>query len=203
MSRNFELLQSFGKEGMLLDATAIAEIDQKVRRPASEPVAAKEPQLKLEPKEREELTKLAQRIFLHPGTEAPRVVVFAATEPGNGCSSICACAAELLAAQVSGSVCVVDANLGNPGLHRQFAVENLYGLADALRGADPLLKFARVMSRSNLWLVSGGSSAEAALPLLSSDGMRKRIAELRAGVDYVLIDASAINVSNDAAVSGQ
>jgi Mrp family chromosome partitioning ATPase len=198
MSRNFELLQTLGKEGMLLDAAAAALIDQKTHIPASEPVVAKEPQLKLEPKEREELTKLAQRIFLHPGTEAPRVVVFAATEPGNGCSSICACAAELLAAQVSGSVCLVDANLRNPGLHRQFAVENLYGLADALRGSEPLLKFARAMSRSNLWLVSCGSSAEAALPLLSSGGMRRRIAELRAAVDYVLIDASAMNVSNDA-----
>ena len=92
----------------------------------------------------------------------------------------------------------MDANLRNPGLHRQFAVENLYGLADALQGSEPLLKFARTMSRSNLWLVSCGSSADAALPLLSSDGMRRRIAELRSGVDYVLIDASAMNVSNDA-----
>src|ERR1700693_4357108 len=101
MSRNFELLQTLGKEGMLLDAAAVAAVDQKLRRPVPESVAAKEPQLKLEPKEREELTRLAQRIFLHPGAEAPRVVVFTATESGNGCSSICACAAELLAAQVS------------------------------------------------------------------------------------------------------
>jgi Mrp family chromosome partitioning ATPase len=48
-----------------------------------------------------------------------------------------------------------------------------------------------------LWLVSCGSSPEAALPLLNSDGMRHRISELRSGVDYVLIDASAMNVSND------
>jgi Mrp family chromosome partitioning ATPase len=198
MSRNFELLQTLGKEGMLLDAAAVAAVDQKLRRPVPESVAAKEPQLKLEPKEREELTRLAQRIFLHPGAEAPRVVVFTATESGNGCSSICACAAELLAAQVSGSVCLVDANLRNPGLHQQFAVDNPFGLADALQGSEPLLNFARAMSRPNLWLVSCGSSAEAAPPLLSSDGMRQRIAELRASVDYVLIDASAMNVSNDA-----
>jgi Mrp family chromosome partitioning ATPase len=30
--------------------------------------------------------------------------------------------------------------------------------------------------------------------------MRQRITELRSGVDYVLIDASAMNVSNDATV---
>jgi protein-tyrosine kinase len=195
MSRNFELLQNLGKEGMLLDADV--PVEQKLPKPASEPLA-REPHLKLEPREREELTKLAQRIFLTPGAETPRVVVFTATESGNGCSSICACAAELLAAQVAGSVCLVDANLRHPGLHEQFAVENHYGLADALRGSDPMLSFARTLSRPNLWLVSCGASPEGSLPLLSSDRMRQRIAELRSSVDYVLIDASAMNVSNEA-----
>jgi capsular exopolysaccharide synthesis family protein len=200
MSRNFELLQNLGKE-VLLDAPAtVVAVEHKQRKTVPEQVAAQEPQLKLEPKEREELIKLAQRIFLHPGADAPRVVVFTASESGNGCSSICACAAELLAAQVSGSVCLVDANLRHPGLHQQFAVDNDRGLADALQRSEPLLKYARSMTLANLWLVSCGSSPEAALPLLGSDHMRQKIAELRSGVDYVLIDASAMNVSNDATV---
>jgi protein-tyrosine kinase len=197
MSRNFELLQSLGREGVLLDAAAVAAVDQKFPQAASEP-AVKEPQLHLEPKEREELTKLTQRVFLHPGGEGPRVVVFTASESGNGCSSICACAAELLAAQVAGSVCLVDANLRHPGLHQQFGVENHYGFTDALQGAEPVLNFARAMARSNLWLVSCGSAPESSLPLLGSDRMRQRIAELRSCVDYVLIDASAMNVANEA-----
>jgi protein-tyrosine kinase len=201
MSRNFELLQNLGKEVLLDAPAAVAAVDQHRREPAvPQQVESKEPQLKLEPKEREELTKLAQRIFLQPGADSPRVVVFTASESGNGCSSICACAAELLAGQVSGTVCLVDANLRHPGLHEQFAVENHFGLADALQGTEPLLNYARSMSRSNLWLVSCGSAPEAALPLLSSDRMRQRIAELRSGVEYVLIDASAMNVSNDATV---
>jgi|HubBroStandDraft_6_1064221.scaffolds.fasta_scaffold76096_3 capsular exopolysaccharide synthesis family protein len=201
MSRNFELLQNLGKEVLLDAPAAVAAVDQHRREPVvPQQVESKEPQLKLEPKEREELTKLAQRIFLQPGADSPRVVVFTASESGNGCSSICACAAELLAAQVTGSVCLVDANLRHPGLHEQFAVENHFGLADALQGTEPLLNYARSMSRTNLWLVSCGSSPEVALPLLSSDRMRQRITELRSGVDYVLIDASAMNVSNDATV---
>src|SRR5208283_2252144 len=202
MSRNFELLQNLGKEAVLYDATPVAAIDQKIPAPVPESVvsAVREPHLHLEPKELEELTKLTQRVFLHPGADAPRVVVFTASESGNGCSSICACAAELLAAQVTGSVCLVDANLRHPGLHEQFAVENQFGLADALQGSEPLLNYARSMSRPNLWLVSSGSSPEAALPLLGSERMRQGITELRSGVDYVLIDASAMNVSNDAAV---
>jgi capsular exopolysaccharide synthesis family protein len=200
MSRNFELLQNLGKEVLLDAPAAVAAVDQHRRPAVPQQVEAKEPQLKLEPKEREELTKLAQRIFLQPGSESTRVVVFTASESGNGCSSICACAAELLATQVTGSVCLVDANLRHPGLHEQFAVENHFGLADALQGSEPLLNYARSMSRNNLWLVSSGSAPEAALPLLNSDRMRQRMAELRSGVDYVLIDASAMNVSNDATV---
>jgi len=103
MSRNFELLQNLGKEVLLDAPAAVAAVDQHRREPViPQQVESKEPQLKLEPKEREELTKLAQRIFLQPGADSPRVVVFTASESGNGCSSICACAAELLAAQVTG-----------------------------------------------------------------------------------------------------
>jgi Mrp family chromosome partitioning ATPase len=200
MSRNFELLQNLGKESVLYDSTPIAEVEPKISKPvpATSVSAIREPQRYLEPTEREELTKLTQRVFLHAGAEGARVVVFTASESGNGCSSICACAAELLAAQVNGSVCLVDANLRQPGLHQQFGVENHYGFADALQGSEPVLNFSRAVSRPNLWLVSCGSSPEAALPLLSTDRMRKRIAELRASADYVLIDASAINVSSDA-----
>ena len=195
MSRNFELLQQLGKEDVLLGATPV--VAQNIPKLVSEPVLS-EPQLKVDATELEQLTKLTQRIFMLPGEQAPRVVVFTATESGNGCSWICARAAEILAAQVTGSVCLVDANLRRPALHQQFGLDNHYGLADALRGSDPLGSFARAMSRPNLWLLSCGSSPELSLPLLGSDRMRQRIAELRAHTDFVLIDAPGLNVSNDA-----
>jgi len=196
MSRNFELLQSLGKEGALLEPGAVAE-PKITPSLAPEPITA-EPQLKLEPMEREELAKLVQRVFLLPGGEASRVVVFAATESGNGSSWIVARTAELLAAQVGGTVWLVDANLRNPELHRQFSVENQYGLADALRGPDPIGSYAQTLSRPNLRLLSSGSAPETALSLLSSERMRQRIAEMRSETDYVLIDAAALNVANDA-----
>jgi protein-tyrosine kinase len=212
MSRNFELLQNLGKESDLFDTTPVATVGQKIPIPmqvsgpsitVSEPSVrvkevTREPHLHLEPKEREELGKLTQRVFLQQGVDAPRVVVFAASESGNGCSSICACAAELLAGQVTGTVCLVDANLRKPGLHQQFGVENHDGLADALQGTEPILNFAHTISLSNLWLISCGSSTEAALPLLNTDRMRHRISELRSRADYVLIDASALNESSEA-----
>jgi protein-tyrosine kinase len=196
MSRNFELLQNLGKEQVMLDPLVPTEPS------IPEPLLVSEPQLKLEPGEQEQLTKLVQRAFLLPGAEAPRVVVFTASESGNGCSWVCARVAETLAAQVTGAVCLVDANLRNPGLHRQFGVENHHGLADALRGRDPIRSFARSWSRPNLWLISCGSSPETCVPALGSELMRQKLAELRSEAAYVLVDAAGMNVSNDAVALG-
>ncbi len=199
MSRNFELLQQLGEEEALLRSSPVAGPNRP--EPVAE-VVLSEPQLQLDATELEQITKLTQRVFLMPGTETSRVVVFSATESGNGCSWICARAAEILASQVTGSVCLVDANLRNPSLHQEFGLANHYGLADALRGTDPLTSFTRTLSRPNLLLLSCGSSPELSLPLLSSDRMRQRISELRSQTDYVLIDAPGLNVSNEAATLG-
>jgi protein-tyrosine kinase len=207
MSRNFELLQQLGKEDALrgskdglLETAPVRE--QAMPILVSEPLPVEpvltQPQLKLDPTELEQLTKLTQRIFLLPDKKSPRVVVFTATESGNGCSWICARAAEILATQTAGSVCLVDANLRSPALHQEFGLDNHYGFADALRGSEPIGTFARVMSRPNLRLVSCGSSPDLSLSLLGSDRMRQRIAELRSHTDFVLIDAAGLNVANDA-----
>ena len=199
MSRNFELLQKIGREQSLY-ATAAEEPLPEMEAPAVViPVGSR---LAIEAAELEEITKVVQRVFLLPGNEAPRTVVFSGTEPGNGCSWVCARVAEVLASQVSGSVCLVDANLQNPGLYAQFGAENLYGLTDALRKREPIRSFAQPLSCPRLWLLSSGSPAEDGQSLLSSDRMRLRMTELRTEFDYVLMDTPAISSSHDATSVG-
>ena len=133
-----------------------------------------------------------------PGADAPRSVVLASTEPDTGCTWVCARVGEVLASRVAASVCLVDANLIDPGLHLQFGVENKSGLSDALQQLDPVRTFARPLSLPNLWLISSGSATEIAQSLLASDRMRLRITELRSEFDFVLIDAPALSISNSA-----
>jgi Mrp family chromosome partitioning ATPase len=204
MSRNFELLQKIGREQSLYATTTaeepiIQEVQEMEPPPGIVPVGSR---LQIEGAELEEITKLVQRVFLLPGNDAPRTVVFSATETGNGCSWVCARVAEVLASQVSGSVCLVDANLRSPGLNEQFAVENYHGLTDSLRVREPMRSFATPLSCPHLWLVSSGSAAEDGQSLLASDRMRLRMTELRAEFDYVLIDAPAIASSTDAIALG-
>jgi polysaccharide biosynthesis transport protein len=210
MSRNFELLQQIGKENDIFavpPAEREREPETLVETPlpvesrvapaeaTSSPAALDKPGI-------EEVRTLVQRVFLLPSGHAPRVVVFAGTEAGNGCSWICARTAEALACQVTGTVCLVDANLRSPGLHQQFDIPNHHGLSDALLKNEPMNSFVTGLTPPNLSLLSCGASAEAAQALLASNRMRGRLRELRSMFDYVLVDASAMNASNDAIVLG-
>ena len=195
MSKNFELLQKLGKEQELLGA-----IDGKRREIFEEkvaPIAAASSDAVTQPG-LEEVNALAQQIFLTSAADAPRIVAFASTEPGSGCSWVCTHLGEVLASRVAGSVCLVDANLRDPSLHQQFGCDNDHGMSDALLQIDPIRAFVRSLSTPNLCLISAGSRGEEAQALLSSDRMRLRIAELRKEFDYVLIDTAAMSVCNDA-----
>jgi protein-tyrosine kinase len=195
MSRNFELLNQIGKGPVVLQP----EVARTILQPVEEyhPI----PALEIDGLAREEVSKLVHRLFCLAGDEAPRCVVFTGTESGNGSTWMCAHAGSLLASQVTRPVCMVDCNLRSPGLHRQLGAENREGLAEALRGPEPMRHFARQI-QPNLWLVSSGLASDGLQETLGSERMRLRVSELRSEFDYVLLDVAALNVSNDGTVLG-
>ena len=200
MSRNFELLSEAGRMREILET----QVEQPYSAPPPPSVGVVDnfpstPSLQISGAIRDEFAKLVQNLFLLP--QGYRRVVFSGTESGSGCSWMCAHAAEGLAAQARGSVCIVDCNLRSPGLHQQFGSENHHGLSDALTGSGPIREYVHRLS-CNLWLLSCGSVAEAGRTMFGSDRMRSRVAELRSAFDYILIDAAPLNVCNDAIVLG-
>ena len=199
MSRNFDLLKNLGKELEMLDYAPVS--DQREVSPV-QPATVKPPEFDMDPGQRDEVMKLVQRVFLAGGSEAARVVTFCGLEPGGDSGWICSRAAEVLASQVAGSICVVDANLREPGLHRYFGMEAGPGLTNALRQSEPVSSLVQRI-RENLWLLSCGDEAGEWHALLGSDRTRARIQELRSEFDYVLIDAPVINPGNDVMAIGQ
>jgi len=197
MSRNFELLHEAGRVQDMLRQRVVEEA---IPEPAE--FVPGSPILPMESMAREEITKLVQRLFLSPGTPGARQVVFTGMEPGNGCSWICSRTADVLASQVAGSVCVVDCNVNLPTLHSEFQVSNHFGLAEALQGSESIRQFAQQLSRPNLWLLSCGSQNENSQKLLTVERMRRRMSELRAEFDFVLLDAAPLNLSNHAITLG-
>jgi capsular exopolysaccharide synthesis family protein len=201
MSKNFELLQQVNLNGGSVPSPAAPFVAPLPFQPGNGHGSAA--RLNLDRVTQEEMLRLVQGIFLSPGAAASRLVMFAGVDSGNGCSHVCAQAAEVLASNVTGSVCLVDANLRTPSLPEFFGVTNHHGLTDSLRTSGSIRGFAKNLRLPNLWLLSCGSLAADSSVLINSELMKTRIAELRKEFDYVLIDSPPLNTYSDGIVLGQ
>lgn len=152
----------------------------------------------------DEVTKLVERLFVLPGdSKAPGAVAFCGVAEGDGCSWVCAHAAEVLASHVTGKICIVDANLRSPSLHRFFEMDNLHGFVEAAKSTRPIAEFARRMSGGNLWLMTSGAIGREPNGALNPVCLRTRLAELRAEFCHVLIDTPPLGLFNDGILIGQ
>lgn len=205
MSKNFELMQQAGLD-QSLRPVRVPNVSSSPRRRVAHGhtnVHSKGAQLDIEQFAREESHRLVQRIFLLQTQAPPRAVVFAGIDHGNGCSEICASAAQTLASNVRGSICLLEANLRTPALPGLFGTTNHYGLTDALLQEGPIRSFTKPLRGDNLWLLSSGSLAPDSAKLLNSDRLKARFAELRKEFDFILIDAPPLTRYADAVAFGQ
>jgi capsular exopolysaccharide synthesis family protein len=201
MSKNFELMQQAGK----------AEEFQPGRK--LEPVAATSfgngggyravDGMNLDQLAGEESLRLVQRIFLLQSQEPPHMVTFAGIDHGGGSSEICVRVAETLTKNISGTVCIVEANLRSPALPGMFGTTNHHGLTNALMTDGPIRSFARPVRGEKLWLLSSGALAVDSANLLNSKRLRTRLQELRKEFDFVLVDAPPLTRYADAIALGQ
>jgi len=153
----------------------------------------------------DEVMKLVQQVFILPGgTKAPAAVAFCGIYSGDGCSWVCAHAAEMLAEHGEGTVCLVDANLRTPSLHEFFRFENGKGFADGVKEEGrPMREFARRASGRHLWLITAGTVGREPNGSLNPGRLRARLAELRQEFDHVLIDTPAVHSYGDAILLAQ
>src|ERR1700690_4245656 len=114
MSRNFELLQNLGRERDIF-STEPEEMDpvaapmpalesmplSAVDSPPVVEVQPSQPEMEMQVGQKDELNKVVQSVFLTPSGDAPRAVVLASTEAGNGSSWVCARIAEILASHIA------------------------------------------------------------------------------------------------------
>jgi capsular exopolysaccharide synthesis family protein len=199
MSKNFELMQQIGPGFEVATTPKIGAAFSAVR----EAHAKQGIRLDLGQMAREEVLRLVQRVFLSQTQKAPRVVVFAGIDKGNGCSQICALAAETLSSNVSGSICIVEANFRSPSLPGVFGMTNHHGLTDALLHEGPIRSFVKPLRADNFCLLSCGSLAADSPSLLNSERIKGRFEELRKEFDYVLIDAPPLTQYADAISLGK
>jgi len=203
MSRNYELLRQMqrNRPNTILESPALlsATSHYPTRKSRNLPGSTG---VDVDKITREESLKLIQTLFLLNGTPH-RVVLFAGVDSRSGCSLVSVCAAQSLAQNSSGAVCLVDANFRTPSLPDALGTTNHYGLSDSLRKEGPVRHFAKTLLPKNLWLLSCGSAADQSTALLNSEKMKSRIEELRQEFDYVLLDAPPLGTYADAVALGQ
>jgi receptor protein-tyrosine kinase len=150
-----------------------------------------------------EALNIVQQVFLLRPETHPQVVVFAGIDHGSGSSMISASVAEVLARTTHRPVCLVEGNFRSPSLSSLCGSTNKNGLSEALVREDAITTFTRPLSEDNLWLLPSGSNATDAPSLITSDGVKKRIAELREAFAFIIVDAPPLKHYSEAMIFSQ
>ncbi len=148
----------------------------------------------------EEQMHLLVRQLFFPGVRKPaRHVAFSAVDENTYIAAICMEVGKILSAQVSGSVCVIEANPHNPEL------EGVFGLGDrpvsARDGLGSLRSSAQRIS-GKLWLAPlrlllGGMGSYPSAPWLE-----RRLSDFRLEFDYTVLHAPAAGSYSETALLG-
>jgi len=139
----------------------------------------------------------------HAGGGTPvKSLLVATARPDQGGSTTAANLAIALA-EIGNRVVLVDADMRRPCLHTFFGEDNEAGLttllADGHYGAQRALRRTGI---ENLALLPAGPEVPNPAALLSSERMRRLIAELETHCDYVVIDTPSAAAFADAALLG-
>lgn len=143
---------------------------------------------------------LVHRLFYLPRTETPRAVVFCGVGPQDGSEFVCARAAEVLASQATESVCLIDANLKDPSLHRRYEMDAGLKLLrqKAATGNDKPAEG----HRRNLWVLPSAALKESC-PDFTREQLKEKLSKLREKFGFLLISAPPLEASSDGILLGQ
>jgi capsular exopolysaccharide synthesis family protein len=129
--------------------------------------------------------------FAHIDTPCRSIVVTSASA-GEGKTTTAANFA-VVAGQAGSRVCLVDADLRRPGLHRAFGLENTRGLTTALLDQDfTLADVAQPTLIPTLQVVTSGPLPPNPAELAGSSRMRQLIEEGSASFDLVILDSPPV-----------
>jgi capsular exopolysaccharide synthesis family protein len=124
-------------------------------------------------------------------------VIVTSASPGDGKSHVAVNLALTLSDSYRRRVLLIDADLRRPSLHVVFRVPNTRGLVDALK-AKTDEKVAAVKISETLTLLPAGRPESNPLGGLSSDRMKRIVADAATRFDWVIVDSPPVGMLADA-----
>lgn len=147
----------------------------------------------------QEILKLVHVLFLS-SANAPHHVMFCGVDTEDGSGTVCASAARALANEVSGRVCLVEANGRGPTL--QSALNMDESVSSSSTSLVQHSSIARQIDR-NLWLVSTAHLNPVGVSHGGAEQMCSRLLDLRKEFSFMLVYAPALGADIMASVLGR
>jgi protein-tyrosine kinase len=145
----------------------------------------------------EQVRSLVRQVFF-PGWPRPaHQVVFSPVDSETDISAICMQVGLVLSGQVSGTTCLVEANLNSPGLEQVVEKNGHDLIANPPRSAfrDPASRVS-----NELWLIPRGVFLGENENGLSGAWLRERLADLRKRFDYTVLYGPPAGPGSEAAL---
>ena len=145
----------------------------------------------------EQYRKLAATLHHAQEERGIQVVMTASSLPSEGKSLTAANLALTFSESYQRRVLLVDADLRRPTVQRLFGVATINGLDEGLKAVkDRSMALTRLSER--LWVLPAGRPDPDPLSGLTSDRMRRLVAEARTKFDWVIIDTPPVSLLPDA-----
>ena len=150
---------------------------------------------------REQYRRLAATLHHAQTANGLKVVMIASAAPGEGKTLTAANLALTFSESYKRTVLLIDADLRRPALHKVFGTDNARGLTEGLTApSESKLPVRQVSER--LALLQAGQPNTDPMAGLTSERMRRVIAEGREAFDWVIIDSPPVALMPDANLLG-
>jgi capsular exopolysaccharide synthesis family protein len=137
-------------------------------------------------------------MFMNPDKPYRRLLISSAA-PSEGKTTV-ACSIAIALAQGGQRVCIVDADLRRPRLHKIFDRAGDAGLTNVLVGDASIEQVAKPTIVPNLWSIPAGPLPPNPADLLQSERFRKFMDEMGERFDRVVIDSPPLVAVTDSAI---
>lgn len=130
-----------------------------------------------------------------------KTIIVTSANPNEGKTTVISNLAISLA-QTNLSVLLVDCDLRNPSIHKEFSIPSKQGLTNILMGnqGQNEVKFYRFSNDEHLTILPSGPIPPNPSELLGSERMKQFVIDMREQFDIVLFDTPPINAVTDSAV---
>lgn len=139
-----------------------------------------------------ELFRIIRTKLFYSGQKAvPQSLLVTSAAPGEGKSFVAANLALTLARSIDQHVLLIDCDLRNPSIHRQFGLPDMAGLSDHLLRDVPLNQLLVKTEVNKLTILPAGGKVDNPSELLSSNRMKILIEEVKSRYQdrLVIVDA--------------